>query len=62
MHTDRTIPTDDRLWHWFVVQVSRTQQGSIHFEIEQGKIRSIACHGHRFLYTSDELQEPNHDA
>ena len=58
MPNDHIIPADDRLWRWFIVQVSRTQQGSIHFEIEEGKIRSIGCHGHRFLYTPDELQEP----
>ncbi len=58
MHTDRTIPADDRLWKWLLVQISRTQQGSIHLEIEHGKIRSIGCHGHRFLYTPEELQEP----
>ena len=57
MSTDRSIPTDERFVRWLLEQVSRTQQGSIHLEIEQGRLRWIGCHGHRYLDSLDDAQE-----
>lgn len=60
MSTDRSIPTDERFVRWLLAQISRTQKGSIALEIEQGQLRSIACHGHRFIYSADALEDPQH--
>lgn len=54
----RPIPVDEQFFRWLVVQVSRIQRGSISLEIEQGKLISIGCHGHRFISSPEELQEP----
>ena len=58
MSTDRSIPTDERFVRWLLDRISRTQKGSISLGIEQGKLRSIACYGHRFIYSAEELEEP----
>ena len=58
---ERLIPADERFMRWLLEQISRTQKGSISLEIEQGALRSIACHGHRFFYSPEELyrEEPS---
>ncbi len=58
---ERCIPADERFMRWLLEQISRTQKGSISLEIEQGTLRSIACHGHRFFYSPEELyrEEPS---
>ena len=58
MPTERTIPVDERLFRWLAAQISRIQQGSINLEIERGQIRNIGCHGHRYVYSPDALEEP----
>ena len=58
MLTDRWIPTDERFLRWLLEQIQRTRQGSIYLEIEQGKLRSIGCHGHRFIHNPEQLGEP----
>lgn len=58
MSTDRSIPTDERFVRWLLEQIRRTQQGSIHLGIEEGMLRWIGCHGHRFLNSPDDLKEP----
>ena len=58
MPTDRTIPVDERFFRWLAEQIARTQQGSIHLEIEHGQIRYVGCHGHCYLYSLDDQGEP----
>ena len=53
-----SISLDERFFRWLADQIQRTQQGSIHLEIERGQIRYVGCHGHRYLYSLDEAQEP----
>ena len=55
------IPTDERLWRWLIAQIGRTQKGSIMLEISDGKLRTIGCHGHRFIYSSDSLEDSSRD-
>ena len=52
-----TIPTDERLFRWLARQIGRIQRGSIQLEIEHGQIRSIGCHGHRYLDAPEALEE-----
>ena len=60
MPTESTIPVDERFFRWLADQIQRTQHGSIHLEIEQGKLRWIGCHNNRFIYSPDALEEqPN---
>ena len=54
----RPIPVDDQFFKWLLVQISRIQQGSINLDIEHGKLVRIGCHGHRFIASPEELQEP----
>lgn len=56
MEQRRPIPPDERFFRWLAAQIGRIEHGSISLEIEQGQIRCIACHGHRFVYSLD--QEP----
>ena len=58
MSTQQTIPLDEQFFRWLIVQISRMKRGSIDLQIEDGKLRSIGCHGHRYMYSLDELQEP----
>ena len=53
----RVIPTDERFGRGLLEQISRTQHGSMHLEIEQGQLRWIGCHGHRALSSRDDAQE-----
>ena len=57
MLTKSTIPTDERFVRWLTTQVQHLHRGSITLEVEDGKLVSISCHGHRFFYSLDELQE-----
>ena len=60
MMGEQVIPTDERFVRWLLDTISRTQKGSISLEIERGKLRSIGCYGHRFIYSAKELEEPQH--
>lgn len=57
MHTDRTIPTDERLWRWLLRAIGQIEAGEIRLQIDHGRIREIACHGHQFLRSLDDLEE-----
>lgn len=57
MLTDHPIPVDERLLRWLQSTSRGIQHGSITLEIEQGKLKSLSCHGHRFIYSLDEWQE-----
>ncbi len=54
MSREHPIPPDERFARWLLAQISRMQKGSIDLEIEQGQIRCVACHGHRFVYSLDD--------
>ena len=60
MWTTRTIQIDARLLSWLQSTVRRIQRGSIILEIEQGKLRAISCHGHRFISSLDEWRDGQH--
>ena len=60
MPMDRWIPADERFVRWLLDTISRTQKGSISLDIEQGRVRMIACHNNRFIYSPDTLEEPPH--
>ncbi len=57
MFTKPPIPMDERFIRWLIAQVRRIQSGSMILEIEQGKLKSISCPGHRYFYTPEELTE-----
>ena len=57
---EQEIPADERFVRWLLDTISRTQKGSISLEIEQGKLRMIACHTNRFIYAPEALEEPTH--
>ena len=56
MHTDRTIPTDERFWRWLVRAISQIEEGEIRLTIANGRIREIGWHGHQFLRSLDDLE------
>ena len=58
MPMESTIPVDERFFRWLADQIARTQQGSIHLEIERGQIRYVGCQGHRYVYSLDYHKEP----
>ncbi len=58
MDARKVIPLNQSFFDWLAREIPAIQRGAIHLEIEQGKLVSIACHGHRFLYTPEELEEP----
>ena len=55
MDTRRTIPLNPQFFEWLAREIPQIQQGSIHLEIERGQLITIACHGHRFFHTPEEL-------
>jgi hypothetical protein len=55
--SERIIPVDARFLRWLAGEIAQIQHGSIHLEIEEGKLRWIGCHGHRFFNSSDDLKE-----
>ena len=55
---EQFIPADERFVRWLLDKISRTQKGSISLDIEQGRLRMIACHTNRFIYSPEALKEP----
>lgn len=58
METERVIPLNPRFFDWLVSEIQQIQRGSIHLDVEDGKLRTIGCHGHRFLHTPEDLERP----
>ena len=59
METERVIPLNQRFFDWLASEIQQIQRGSIHLDIEDGTLRTIGCHGHRFLHTSEDLERPH---
>jgi len=53
-----SIPLNDRFFRWLADQIRHIEQGSIQLDIEDGQLRSIGCHGHRYFRSAEELKEP----
>ena len=51
----RRIPLNQQFFDWLAREIPQVERGAIHLEIEQGRITAIACHGHRFLYSEQDL-------
>lgn len=59
MEPERTLPVDDRLFRWLAVQIARTPNGSLQFDIRDGQLTAIFIMGSRTIRAPEELQEPN---
>ena len=53
-----SISLNERFFRWLADQIRHLERGSIHLEVEDGQLRSIGCHGHRFFHSADDLKEP----